>query len=153
MNQLIEFVSAIQEFERAHVPELKTGREIGRTYATWLIKNVSCHDGVILMANQDNKKIGLVCAWIDKDEDQLLQEQFSVHAYVSDIFVLEFYRNRGIAHLLLERVEKIMFDRGCARIRVRSKATNLAALKLYEHSGYQPYETIFTKVIRAQGSW
>jgi hypothetical protein len=35
---VIQYVEAIQEFERIHVPELKSGREIGLDYASMLIQ-------------------------------------------------------------------------------------------------------------------
>ena len=42
-----------------------------------------------------------------------------------------------------------MRERGCRRIRVCSKATNVDALKCYEGAGYRPYEVIFSKTIDA----
>jgi ribosomal protein S18 acetylase RimI-like enzyme len=148
-GSLIDFVSAIQEHERVHVPELKMGKEIGKSYAARLIENVTQKNGIILMACQGDKKIGFACSWIGKDDDPLLREEFSLYAYVSDIFVSEFSRGQGVGHLLMDSIEKVMSERGCVRIRVCSKGTNRLALKLYENSGYQPYEIIFAKTIGA----
>ena len=40
-----------------------------------------------------------------------------------------------------------MLKRGCRRVRVRSKAANLAVSRCYQAAGYRPYEIAFDKVI------
>jgi ribosomal protein S18 acetylase RimI-like enzyme len=147
MDVLIRFVSAIQEHERLYVPELKSGDEIGRDYAQLLLKKVSRQNGLILMAHKAKSIIGFISGWIGRDDDPLLQEKYSDHAYVSDIFVSEAHRGQGVAQELLKTLEEEMAKRGCKRIRVCSKASNAHAVGLYRNSDYQPYEIIFSKTI------
>jgi ribosomal protein S18 acetylase RimI-like enzyme len=61
----------------------------------------------------------------------LLSEDFRRYAYISDIFVSENYRRRGIAQALLQAIEKEMQKHGCKRIRICTKVSNLSALKCY----------------------
>ncbi|HEY9757320.1 MAG TPA: GNAT family N-acetyltransferase [Oculatellaceae cyanobacterium] len=139
------FVESLQEYERAQVPELKTGAEIGANYTKSLIEKIADRDGIILIAKIDSNAVGFVCAWIDEDDDPLLRDEARRHAYVSDIFVDDACRRRGVARLLLQSVETEMRQRGCERIRICTKATNLSAWKCYEANGYQPYEVILSK--------
>jgi (aminoalkyl)phosphonate N-acetyltransferase len=142
---LKRFVVAIQEHERVNVPELKTGKEIGASYADYLLKNIADNNGNILLAWHAGEPIGLICSWIDQDNDQLLQDGFRDHAYISDIYVTAEWRGKGVAQELIKFIEKRMYDKGCRRIRVCSKATNILAMSFYEAEGYRAYEVIFSK--------
>jgi ribosomal protein S18 acetylase RimI-like enzyme len=143
------FVESIQDYERIQVPELKSGAEIGTDYTKMLIDAIADRHqrGLILIAKIDNNAIGFACAWIDEDDDPLLRDDTRRHAYVSDIFVDDAWRRQGVARLLLQAIETEMRQRGCERIRIRTKATNLSALKCYEANGYQPYEIILSKPV------
>jgi ribosomal protein S18 acetylase RimI-like enzyme len=142
---LIQFVEAIQEHERATVRELKPGPEIGRLYAETLLREVSSQEGCIFMARADGCNIGFACAWKDVDDDPLLREEMRAHALISDIFVADGWRRRGVAAELLAAVEAAMFERGSMRIRVCAKAANTLAIDCYDRAGYRPYEIIFSK--------
>jgi GNAT superfamily N-acetyltransferase len=142
---VIRYVEAIQEFERIHVPELKSGREIGSDYASMLIHRVAERNGRILMARAETVTVGFGCAWVQTDNDMLLRDDARTHAYVSDIFVDDAWRRRGIALRILNALETEMRSRGCRRIRICSKATNHVALECYNEAGYRPYEITFTK--------
>lgn len=143
------FVESIQEYERAKVQELKSGAEIGAEYTEKLVDAISDQhrQGIILIAKMDNNAIGFACAWIDEDDDQLLRDDARRHAYVSDVFVADAWRRKGVARLLLQAIETEMRQRGCERIRICTKASNLSALKCYEATGYRPYEVILSKAL------
>ena len=141
------FVESIQEYERKQIPELKQGEEIGFDYTQMLIDMTAKHQGCILVARADSTAIGFVCAWIDEDDDLLLHDDARKHAYVSDIFVSETWRQQGVASLLLQAVENEMQKQGCKRSRICTKASNLAALKCYEGNGYSAYEIILSKLL------
>jgi GNAT superfamily N-acetyltransferase len=144
---VVEFVSAIQEYERGIVPGLKPGFEIAEDYAAMITKNVREKNGVILMARLDRQTLGFVCAWAEIDEDPCLQETMRRHAYVSDIYVDESVRHNGIGGRLLTEIEKAMLERGCSHIRICSKASNVPAVRCYHAAGYHPYAVIFSKAL------
>jgi len=141
------FVEATQEYERVRVRDLSPGTEIGDAYTRKLLRAVAAKNGVILLATSDNEPIGFVCAWVDADRDMLLALKARSFAYISDIFVERPWRRKGIARKLLAAAEREMARRGCYRIRICSKAANRAAVAVYARSGFEPYETIFTKQI------
>lgn len=139
------FVEAIQEHERAMVPQLKPGRDIGDSYTADLLESVAARSGAILLARAGDETIGFACAWIETEDDPLLREEARAHAYVSDLYVVDAWRRQGVARLLMEALEAGMRRRGCRRIRVCSKAGNAMALDCYAAMGYRPYEVIFAK--------
>jgi ribosomal protein S18 acetylase RimI-like enzyme len=124
---VVAFVEAIQEHERLHVPDLKSGTEIGGPYANLLLRSVAERNGCMMIARAE------------------VGASARIHAYISDIFVDRDWRRQGVASLLLDAVETAMRERGCSRIRVCSKAANQLAIACYEKRGYRPYEIIFSK--------
>jgi len=81
------------------------------------------------------------------DGDLCLEEEARRYALVSDIYVIEAARRQGIAHRLLAEFEAAMRQRGCVRLRLCAKATNLGAVACYEAAGYRAYEVILSKRI------
>lgn len=139
------FVAAIQEHERAAVPELKPGREIAAVYAEAIVRSVRKKDGVMLMARSGAETVGFVAAWIETDPDPCLEEAERRHAYVSDIYVVETARRHGVGHRLLAALETAMREQGCRRICICAKAANAGAVACCEAAGYRPYEVILSK--------
>jgi ribosomal protein S18 acetylase RimI-like enzyme len=139
------FVEAIQKYERKQVPELKPGIQIGASYAQILLDTIAKKQGLMFIARASGKAIGFICAWIEQDDDPLLQDDARKHAFISDLFVDEACRRQNIGRLLLQKVETEMRNRGCKRIRICSKASNSIALKCYESSGYAAYEVVLAK--------
>jgi ribosomal protein S18 acetylase RimI-like enzyme len=144
---VVAFVEAIQEHERADALELKPGREIGSAYAARLLHTVEHQDGVILMARAGRDTVGFICAWPDRDDDMLLRDDARDHGYVSDLFVLNSWRRRGVARQLPTAVESEMRRRGCRRIRIVAKAGNIAAMRCYDAAGFRGYEIVLSKLL------
>jgi ribosomal protein S18 acetylase RimI-like enzyme len=141
------FVAAIQETERALVPQLRPAADIAAQYAEWLLRMTAQRDGTMVMACDGDEPIGFACAWVDEDDDMLLDARFRRHARVSDVFVAEPWRRRGIGRLLLGAIEVDMRRRGCRQMRIMAKASNLAAMRCYEATGFCPYEVTLWKAI------
>lgn len=142
---MIGFMDAIQEHERRMVPELKPGNEIGRFHTDRVLRKVALRHGVALMAKADGEAVGFASAWVDIDDDPLLKDEAQGQGYVSDIYVVPEWRRRGVARLLLGRLDEAMRERGCRRMAICSKAANFMAVQCYAAVGYRPYEVILWK--------
>jgi len=141
------FVAAIQEHERASVPELKPGPEIATAYAEMIERSVREKNGVMLVARRGAETLGFAAGWVEVDPDPCLKEAERRHGYVSDIYVVETERRQRIGHRLLAELEAVLRERGCRRIRICAKATNTGAIACYEAADYRPYEVILSKRI------
>jgi len=102
-------------------------------------------NGCIIVARADTRTIGFACAWIERDSDPLVRDDAREHGYVSNIFVDQDWRRKGVASLLMDELEAKMRSRGCSRIRISSKAANQIAVACYTARGYQPYQIVFAK--------
>src|SRR5262249_57717849 len=97
---------------------LKAGADIGASYAELLLLRVGERDGCMLLAKEEGRAIGFACAWMDEDDDPLLEDGVREHAYISDVYVEEASRRMGIASALLVAIAEQMRDTACARIRI-----------------------------------
>ena len=62
--------------------------------------------------------------------------------FIDDVYVLEKFRRKGVANLLIKNVEKIAKEKGIKRIQARVYSFNEPTKKLLESSGYSsPYAT------------
>jgi len=147
LPRVTAFIAALQDHERAGVPELKPGHEIAADYVEAMVRRLRESDGVMLMARRGTETVGFVVGWVEVDRDLCLEEEARRYALVSDIYVIDAARRRGIAHRLLAEFETAMRQRGCMRLRLCAKATNLGAVACYEGAGYRPYEVILSKPI------
>jgi ribosomal protein S18 acetylase RimI-like enzyme len=57
---------------------------------------------------------------------------------IHDIAVVYRWRHRGIAHALLNEIERRARSLGCCRISLEVRADNPRAIALYEHFGFAP---------------
>lgn len=69
------------------------------------------------------------------------------HAELTELYVLEEYRQRGIASELLAFAEQIAVQKGARSILVQTGDDNSPALSLYRKHGYEEYDLTLRKVI------
>jgi ribosomal protein S18 acetylase RimI-like enzyme len=52
------------------------------------------------------------------------------------------FRGRGFGRLLVEHVERVLLERGCPKVNLQVRATNLEAVAFYRRLGYAQDESI-----------
>ncbi len=69
------------------------------------------------------------------------------HAELTELYVLEDYRQRGIASDLIAFAEQVAAQKGARSILVQTGDDNLPALLLYKKRGYEEYDLVLKKRI------
>jgi ribosomal protein S18 acetylase RimI-like enzyme len=64
-------------------------------------------------------------------------ERNALVGHILTIDVLPSHRRRGIAQMLLQKIEEIFKERGVKSCRLEVREDNVAALKLYQKLGYK----------------
>jgi predicted acetyltransferase len=82
----------------------------------------------------NDRVVGFVCV-LSRLESEDIIERDREHAYVTDLVVLEPYRNAGIASELMRVAEAHAFSAGARRLRVGVLAANRGAHNLYRRLG------------------
>lgn len=105
-------------------------------YYSYVINN---DKGYVLIAETDDKKVGLIRAYETKLADFFKDPQI---LYVDDVYVLKEYRRQGIARVLYMEIEKLAKEKGIKRIDGRIYTYNKPMQKLLENMNYHmPYST------------
>lgn len=96
---------------------------------TWmgLADGAVCGFAIISLITEDDP---------DSDEDSL-EDADSEAAYVWTIEVLEAYRGKGMARMLLKRAEESAREAGKSKMVLHVSERNAAAITLYEGCGYE----------------
>jgi ribosomal protein S18 acetylase RimI-like enzyme len=69
------------------------------------------------------------------------------HAELTELYVMENFRQRGIASGLIAFAEQIAVQKGARSILVQTGDDNLSALALYKKLGYEEYDLVLKKRI------
>ncbi len=139
-------VVELHEHERRLHNSRLPGEETADAYLDWMLAEAQ-QGGAVLVAEAGGGFAGFAAGWIA--QDNIIEETPDSNRYgcVSDVCVLPPFRGRRIASALLEALEARLRRRGVARIRLSALAANGAARKVYERSGFKPYEVVYEKVV------
>jgi ribosomal protein S18 acetylase RimI-like enzyme len=150
-SAIVEGFNALQEYERSIEQNRAAPADIVEPYLSDLL--TQCRDGKaeILVAEAGARVVGWVGVVSRHISDDIL-EQDREFAYITDLIVLEEYRDRGIGRQLMAAAEEYAAKQGAGRLRVGVLAPNAAAHRLYHALGFRDYEVILEKRIPAPPS-
>lgn len=146
-DALTVMIGRLQEYERQLMPNLKSPNAVADDYARELVEMASGARGAILIARDDIRVIGYVAGYFREDDDPCLQEEVRIYANVSDLYVEERWRMRGVGRLLLTAIEEQMRLRGGVSLRATAKALNAAAISCLSDFGYGPMKVVLSKTL------
>lgn len=107
-----------------------------------MIKN---DNGAIFVAEIDNKIVGYAVCWIAKRPPYLYK--VDKIGYISDVFVEDKYRMRGIGSALLGKVLEWFKNKNIKYVELSVLAKNEKAKKFYEKHGFKVYSLNLRKVV------
>lgn len=135
---VLGFVHALQEAERAIHPSRLPGDEVTEAYGHSLFDRAE-----ILVAEAGGAPVGFVAGWLAVDDDPLQSMDWRRHGWISDVFVAEPYRGRGIAQELLRSMSDRLQAQGATRLRICALANNAASIAAFRRFGFIPFEITF----------
>jgi ribosomal-protein-alanine acetyltransferase len=92
-----------------------------------LLTDYNC---ISLVAKIDGKIVGFIIGIMHIERNTLT-------GHILTIDVSPPYRRRGIAQMLLQKIEEIFKEKGVKSCRLEVREDNIAALKLYQKLGYK----------------
>lgn len=142
-------LNALQEAECAMEPNRVHWSDRGAAYADWMFAEVAQHSGAVFIAEAaDESMVGLATCWRAEDEvDITVEPAARVHLYVSEMFVIESWRGKGVAGALLDAVEEHGRKIGVPQITIGSLAVNAPARRAYAKAGFAEYEILLRKLL------
>lgn len=143
-ESLRDCVIELQDFERAIDDRIPPGAEIADDYILQMFDRCKHFGGQILVADADGDIGGYVTV-LTKMKGEEIAEGGYEYGLIADIVVLERYRQRGFGRQLLEAAEAFAKKQAVKWLRIDSLASNVAAGKLYESSGFSSFCIEFEK--------
>jgi dTDP-4-amino-4,6-dideoxy-D-galactose acyltransferase len=95
-------------------------------FRIWITKGFENKEGVVFVAEQDNKPVGYNSIYTSESE-----------GVISLIAIDSSYRGRGLATHLMNRAEAWFRQHNVERVTVPTQAANIPALRLYESRGFK----------------
>ena len=148
---IVAAIVALQDAERKLSDTRLPGGEVAEAYYN-LLAEQTLANGAMLVAETGGAFVGFVVGWIEHANEICETPESNRFGYVSDICVLEPFRGRGGAAMLLRALEERLAQYGVTRLRLNFLAGNASARTAYERAGYAPYEVRYEKRIAAQDS-
>ena len=98
---------------------------------TFLKERMQNNESIIFTAKKDNEIVGFTQLFPTFSSASLKKVYI-----LNDLFVLEHYRNQGIAKILIHRVTEFAKENNCARVSLSTARDNPAQM-LYENLGFK----------------
>ena len=71
-------------------------------------------------------RLGYIMIWLDEDKAQIYS-----------MYILEAFRNKGVAYTSLQLMEKILIEKGVGQWTLEVRESNIAAISLYKKIGFK----------------
>ena len=144
---LLAAIEQLQDYEVPLHDSRLPGHAVAAAYREYLARRVEQAGGCLLVAHSEGQFAGFIAGWIERDDLPTETADSNVSGYISDVFVAESVRGRGIAGRLFTAIEGLLAGHGVTRVRIRALAANETARAAYIRLGYAPYEVLFEKRI------
>jgi ribosomal protein S18 acetylase RimI-like enzyme len=145
---LTALIRELQAREVALFDRMKPAADMGQWYIDLLKKKCIKDEGVILIAEEDDRVLGYAVILTRSVEDGTGDEIAYDYAYVVDLVVIKEARRRGIGRLLLDDCERRARAAGRDDLRITVLARNEDAHALYSAFGFDDLLIDMRKILK-----
>jgi len=137
---------ALQEAERVMEPDRAIWPETAGGYADEIISEVAAGAGAIFLAESTaGDAIGYATCLRKYEDDRIIAESARSYLYVSDLYVADAWRGKGIAGALIEAAAAHGRALNLDQMRIGVLAANAGARRAYAKVGFEDYEMFLRK--------
>ncbi len=144
---LVALMAGLNAFEHGLRPDRDTSWEAAEAHLDYLLGLVERFGGFTLIAELDDTPVGFLLALIEEEEGAYVVPEHRRHGIISDMFVDEAARGKGVAKAMLRETDHRFRTVGIDRIQVTALTANEAADASYRAAGYKPLYTNFEKML------
>ena len=119
--------------------------DIETAYMRHVIQMQKEYDGHFLIAYVNNIPAGFIFGYIEEPDDSRIEVYNGKELYVSDGFVVNEFRRKGIYHKLNKELENYYIDKGVKRITRFTLIRNTGMRQLLEKEGYGVTRLLYEK--------
>jgi len=148
-DHVCRLMAALQDWERQWAVDRVPGETMASDHVSYLLGLAQASGGETFVALRGEQIVGflvLIAESEDEDDAHLIPEA-KRYGLVTDLYVLESARGKGVGALLLGAAEAHAKTMGLSILRIQSLTANSEAIAFYEGRGYAPYELTLGKQI------
>ena len=135
-DSLLELKMLCKEDEFGRSSALKPPSETQEHYARYLRQHLAGGNSAVFVALGDGRVVAMIQVKIIKSLPLMRLPQTG---YISNLYVLEPFRGKGVGTQLVERAMHWLRERGVRLVSLELHAGNRAAIKLYRKLGFEDY--------------
>lgn len=141
-NQIIKLYKELYDTEKVFYTNLCKEYDISDKQRIKIEKRIKSRKGIILVAEEEEKIIGLIDGYII-DSIYYVEKV----GYLDHLCVDKSYRNLGVAKKLIEDFSSRMKKRNVSYLKLNAFENNEPAVNLYKKLGFKEYSIYYQKSI------
>jgi len=146
-NAILSFIDGMQQFEHALEPDRRIDATVAEEFFTVTFARLRARGGVALAYEEQGSPVGWAVVYRDEN-DVYVQSDERQFALISELFVVEAARGRGIGKTLIAACEEWARDQGLNVVMINVLRDNRRAEKIYRAAGFETYYTGLRKYLR-----
>jgi GNAT superfamily N-acetyltransferase len=135
-KEFAKYNAALAPANKALRPHLKRRRDAAKKFAVWSRKYIGSKNGVVFLAEMDGRPVGYSLVFIKRNP---LTSRISTLGYISDLFVREDFRGKGISSKLTNEVIKWFRRKGIRHLSLHVLEVNHVPRSIYKRWGFFPF--------------
>ena len=129
--ELQEYIASIDK-EKYNI----IGENFKEKYFNKTIEEIEKYKGKMFLYKENNKIVGLIVGIINNEETLEYDFRSPKRGRITELVISKKYRKKGYGKILLNYMEKYLFDIGCKDVLLEVFAYNENAIKFYKENGY-----------------
>lgn len=143
-EELMKLKILSKKEELKYSETIKPLNESKSYYEEYLKIDLKKTNRAILVAEEDKKMVGMILGQFYKP---LRISKYTKKGYISNLFVLKSYRNKGIGKKLIQSLMKWLRDNNVHNISLEIHKDNKAAQVIYHKLGFKDYTIKLVKKV------
>lgn len=141
-NQIIELYKQLYDAEKGFDSNLSEIYEVSDKQKTIIEKRIKSRKEIFLVAEKENKIIGLIDGYILDNNHHIEKVGYLDHLCVDNNF-----RKLGIANKLINEFSNRMKTKNVLYLKLNAFEKNIPAISLYKKMGFEEYSIYYIKKI------
>jgi GNAT superfamily N-acetyltransferase len=144
---ILSFIDGMQLFEHAIEPDRRIDATVAKEFFVEIFARVQSRGGAVLVYEGDGVLVGWAVVYRDENDIYVRSEE-RAFALISELFVVEGARGRGIGKALIAACEDWARAHGMNVVMISVLRNNRRAEGIYRAAGFETYYTGLRKYLR-----
>lgn len=146
-SAILSFIDGMQQFEHAIEPDRRIDSSVAAEFFAEIFARLKARSGAAYVPEDNDELLGWAVVYRDEN-DVYVRGDERTFALISELYVVEKARDRGIGRSLIEACEDWARNQGISVVMISVLRDNARAHAIYRKSGFETYYTGLRKYLR-----